>query len=632
MMQMRTVVKIFSTHTVGKTSYVVQNDIIQPIRNNASLDKVHDIPGDNTGENISSRGTSYCELCTQYWAWKNVDADYYGFCHYRRYFSFADVKLETDDWSVVLRNYLNDEAVKELRLNDTAHIESEITKYDAIAATPVNLKKINIKSVYEQYKTGVKLHIEDLDLMMSIIERISPEMYPTAKRYMSGTTMYLCNMFIMRKELLQQYSTWLFNVLSEFDRLSDMSLYSVEGYRTPGHLGERLFGIFFTYLKEQGRYKLDERQYVFFKHPELLIPPSPFFKQNNIPIIMSANEQFAPYSAAAILSMLDCSNTVNNYDIIMLVSNMGDIVKKRLLSVIKGADNFSLRFFDVGSIFSKYTLFERTNISVETYFRLVIPEYFSAYDKVLYLDGDIIIKSDVAELFHTDIGNNLIAGVVDVSNAGVVNGFDAEGRQYNLKKLQLKDVFSQINAGILIINNHEFRKTFTTKYLLNFVQAGSFRFQDQDALNILCEGRIHYLDPAWNFFADPVESYKGWVSTFAPRTIYTAYREAAKNPKILHYAGNEKPWWFPGVEWADDFWSVFMRTPFYNSFIRQRMSDVSWDVTREISGNAHFGRKPSIFRRALMCYREHGPRYTFRRILVKLRLEKDPYEARESQK
>ena len=44
--------------------------------------------GDNTGDNISKLNKHFCELTTQYWAWKNVDCEYYGFCHYNKYFAF----------------------------------------------------------------------------------------------------------------------------------------------------------------------------------------------------------------------------------------------------------------------------------------------------------------------------------------------------------------------------------------------------------------------------------------------------------------------------------------------------------------------------------------------------------------
>ena len=78
-----------------------------------------------------------------------------------------------------------------------------------------------------------------------------------------GKIFYPCNMFIMNKELFFQYSKMLFDILDEFEQRCDMSRYSREGLRTPGHLGERMTGIFFEYLKQKGGYRLGQLQTIY---------------------------------------------------------------------------------------------------------------------------------------------------------------------------------------------------------------------------------------------------------------------------------------------------------------------------------------------------------------------------------
>ena len=76
-------VKIFSTQRTAKKADLFDCKSIIPVRGGAVFDTTDGggMLGDNTGDNISEKNRTFCELTTQYWAWKNVDADYYGFCH-----------------------------------------------------------------------------------------------------------------------------------------------------------------------------------------------------------------------------------------------------------------------------------------------------------------------------------------------------------------------------------------------------------------------------------------------------------------------------------------------------------------------------------------------------------------------
>ena len=77
-------IKIFVTHTPNRDTMRVNNSLLYNVIAGSDF-QTKEVPEgvyqDNQGDNISSLNKSYCELTTQYWAWKNMQADYYGFCH-----------------------------------------------------------------------------------------------------------------------------------------------------------------------------------------------------------------------------------------------------------------------------------------------------------------------------------------------------------------------------------------------------------------------------------------------------------------------------------------------------------------------------------------------------------------------
>ncbi len=124
-------VKIFvSSH---KNAVVPQSSIFIPVQVGSSNSEVS-FPGyckDNEGINISDKNPRFCELTTQYWAWKNMEADYYGFCHYRRYFNFSREIFEENPYGEIIDGSIDNEAAQKYGF-DEKRILSEIEGFDVI--------------------------------------------------------------------------------------------------------------------------------------------------------------------------------------------------------------------------------------------------------------------------------------------------------------------------------------------------------------------------------------------------------------------------------------------------------------------------------------------------------------------
>ena len=349
-----------------KQSIVPESEIMLPIEVGSTLRSNH-IEGaiqDNTGENISEKNKMYCELTAQYWAWKNMKADYYGFFHYRRYLSFSDKIYKTDQWQNVIEESPSKEMVNKYHLED-AEIQRLVENYDIVLAEEKNVEKMpdRNKSVYEQYKNGRSLNIRDIDLVRTIVLEKYPEYIDTFDAVLNGNKTCLCNMYIMKKEIFDRYMAWLFDILFEFEKRADMSEYTVEGYRTPGHLAERLLTVFCWYMEKNQNLKIKRVQTIVFLKTDQKMSleqaqrTKPAFFNNNIAIAVASNDYFIPYCATFLKSLMEHSDSQKNYDVLLLSQDVSEVNVKRLQKLVSEWGNFSLRIIDPSVLIDQYTFF-----------------------------------------------------------------------------------------------------------------------------------------------------------------------------------------------------------------------------------------------------------------------------------
>lgn len=557
-----------------KPSTLPQNKYFLPIQVGAKNAKVRleNMLHDDVGDNISEKNPMYCELTAQYWAWKNDSADYFGFCHYRRYFSFSKEKYVEDAYGTILHDYLDASTETELALNDDA-IEETVLSNDFIIGAPSDFSKHGINNLYEQYESATELHVEDLHTMMAVLKEKHPAFSDAADEYMDGCLFYPCNMFVMKRELFHEYSEWLFSILEEVEKRIDSTFYSIEGLRTIGHLAERLLGIFFTYVKTfRPNVKTSILQRTLILRTDPMVYPKPAYDKNDIPIMFCCNNNFVPYLAATIKSLAMHTNEVDNYDIMLMHRDISQRNQELLLHTIKDHPNVSLRFLDISAQISNLNLIANNHISVDTFYRLLVAKIFRHFNKIVYLDSDLIILSDVAELYRIDMEDKLIAATIDADHFGQCCGATPGVMQYCEDTLHMENPYDYFQAGVLIFNITEMSHNFKENELIEFAQTQEFMYLDQDILNVKCEGKVKFLDPMWNVLVDNQNFRMNHVIKKAPANIYFDYLESRKNPYIIHYAGAEKPWTNPLSDYAYVFWEYARMTPFYEAIIYRAFS------------------------------------------------------------
>lgn len=175
---------------------------------------------DDTGDNISLLNRPYGELTALYWAWKNLDAKAIGLSHYRRYFRGSAA------------------GPNGTRVLDSQEASALLERFDIVIAKPRNYVIETIESHYRHAHVG-----EDLDVTRRALQALSPDYLPAFEQVFAGRRLSLYNMFLMRRELFDDYAAWLFPLMDEVYRQIDTASRSAYQERAIGYLGERLLNV-----------------------------------------------------------------------------------------------------------------------------------------------------------------------------------------------------------------------------------------------------------------------------------------------------------------------------------------------------------------------------------------------------
>jgi lipopolysaccharide biosynthesis glycosyltransferase len=231
-------------------------------------------------------------------------------------------------------------------------------------------------------------------------------------------------------------------------------------------------------------------------------------------------------------------------------------------------NNFSLKFINVSEYIKKYNFWteNRDTITNETYFRLLIPYIFNEYDKIIYLDSDMVSRADIADLYNLDIHNNLIAAARDILGISFYYGKHRK-KEYidyviRYTKIGITKFDDYFIAATLVFNCAEFRKSISLNSLLELAVSRKWQFHDQDILNYLCKDKVTYIPFEWAH-GDIGDDFSN-----LPEDLKNQYLVSLNNFKIFHFASNNKPWRnAENIAYFHLFWKYALRTPFAGTIV-----------------------------------------------------------------
>ena len=291
---------------------------------------------------------------------------------------------------------------------------------------------------------------------------------------------------------------------------------------------------------------------------------SPAYLDNNIPIAIACDDNYAPFASALILSIISKININKNYDIVILYENLSLNNQRRILYLNMNYQNVSIRFFNMTSLIETNECKELTTlnyIKLSAYYRLFVGSVFKNFNKVIYLDSDIILNNDISILFETDMRSMVVAAVKDnflsnPLNFTKKNGWEASFLKYATEVLKISNISNYFNSGVMLfdikkINDNSFEKKF-----IEIAKLNNKFFHDQNVLNSVLQNNTHFLDKSWNFQTINIDV--NYSNSF----------------NLIHYCGKTKPWNTSAVPYDFYFWKYMRLSPFYESTLDSYLTKI----------------------------------------------------------
>ena len=277
-------------------------------------------------------------------------------------------------------------------------------------------------------------------------------------------------------------------------------------------------------------------------------------QSESINIAFICDDNYAIPTGVAISSLYNHRNPDREYVIYILASQ----VSEARIKLFKALDTegFKIEIIDTAGIAS-YTSFKKMryaqHVSQAALYKFNLADVLTKIDKLLYLDGDILIRDSLEELYDTDISTLYAAVCKDI-------GAETFPAPYN-KRLGINHS-GYFNSGVMLLNLKLLRENNVPKKLLDYKINGKNDYMDQDAFNVVFDERVKYVSFLYNM------GFSCWRRMSADELCkyYELPRctieDLFKNAKILHLSAQEKPWLYYDVPASEEWLIEFIKSPF----------------------------------------------------------------------
>ena len=275
--------------------------------------------------------------------------------------------------------------------------------------------------------------------------------------------------------------------------------------------------------------------------------------KRDVCVAFIADDNYAIPAGVAIQSLIDHYTGDDLLSVYVGVVHVKEDKKDAICALSTEKVNVQLLEVDDSCVTGLEKYQSSNYLTTAMYLRACLPRLLPQYDKILYLDGDILVRKDLTPFLQTDVEGYYAAVVADMS---AIKTLHWDKRLHRMR---------YFNSGVMLMNAKRLREeNMEEKFFRARVDHPEFICADQDILNFICQDEVKFMPLRWNLMMYNLLKDKFTLNEINTlyQTDYSSLEEMEKDAAIIHLTNAYKPWKYNGAYMGDDWLDAFRRSPF----------------------------------------------------------------------
>lgn len=292
--------------------------------------------------------------------------------------------------------------------------------------------------------------------------------------------------------------------------------------------------------------------------------PNPIYKTNYAAVVFCVGPLFVPQLCVALKSLIANTSEKHFYDILVLGYQLSIGMIENITRMAEKFQNVKIRVIKMDGVLQDCLTGGGNEFELTKSMNVMLPSILLNYNRVIYLDCDLIVNEDIYQLVDLDIGSNLIGAASDIGV--LLTQYEKKScyiREHIQKGLGLQNLREYISTGVMVMNLSELRKIMSPARMAWLFHVHKWPLLNRDIWAEVCRDKIFLLDQSWNLMVQRKEDIEKWKQT----KLVKKYIQWQKSPKIVHYIQGASLRCGEMGEITSMFWEYAKDTPYYEYLI-----------------------------------------------------------------